>query len=86
MYVEINPADARQVKIKPNERVVVESQRGQITAKAFVTHTIQAGQVFMPMHYEVVNRLTLAHFDPYSRQPSYKDCAVRVRPMESWEH
>lgn len=86
VYVEINPADARQVKIKPNERVVVESQRGQITAKAFVTHTIQAGQVFMPMHYEVVNRLTLAHFDPYSRQPSYKDCAVRVRPMESWEH
>jgi hypothetical protein len=26
-----------------------------------------------------VNRVTLAVFDPYSRQPSYKACAVRVR-------
>ena len=25
--------------------------------------------------------LTHAHFDPYSKQPSYKDCAVRVRPL-----
>jgi assimilatory nitrate reductase catalytic subunit len=32
------------------------------------------------MHYEAVNRLTLAHFDPYSRQPSYKSCAVRIKP------
>jgi assimilatory nitrate reductase catalytic subunit len=31
------------------------------------------------MHYEDTNRLTLAIFDPYSRQPAYKHCAVRVR-------
>jgi assimilatory nitrate reductase catalytic subunit len=80
VYVEINPADARRANIRPNERVIVQSQRGSITAKAFVTHAVQPGQVFVPMHYEVVNQLTLAHFDPHSRQPSYKDCAVRVYP------
>jgi assimilatory nitrate reductase catalytic subunit len=80
VYVEINPADARRVNVKPNDRVIVESQRGSIVAKAFVTHAVQPGQVFVPMHYEVVNQLTLAHFDPHSRQPSYKDCAVRVFP------
>ena len=80
IYVEINPTDARQHGIKPNQRVVVESQRGNLVAKAFVTPTVQAGQVFIPMHYEAVNRLTLAHFDPHSRQPSYKNCAVSVRP------
>ncbi len=56
---------------------------GSLVAKAFVTHTVQPGQVFLPMHYEATNRLTLAHFDPHSRQPSYKNCAVRVRPRKS---
>ena len=78
VYVEINPSDARRANVKPNDRVIVQSQRGSIVAKAFVTHAVQPGQVFVPMHYEVVNQLTLAHFDPYSRQPSYKHCAVRV--------
>jgi anaerobic selenocysteine-containing dehydrogenase len=82
VYVEVNPADARALDIKPNQFVVVESQRGRLKAKAFVTHSVQPGQVFIPMHYEAVNRLTLAHFDPYSRQPSYKNCAVRIRNVE----
>ncbi len=78
VYIEINPADAKKASIKPNDRVTVQSQRGVISAKAFVTHSIQPGQVFIPMHYDVVNQLTLAHFDPHSRQPSYKDCAVQI--------
>ena len=69
----------REHGIGPNEWVIVESQRGRITAKAFVTQLVQPGQVFVPMHYETVNRLTDAVFDPYSKQPSYKACAVRVR-------
>jgi assimilatory nitrate reductase catalytic subunit len=81
VYVEINPADARRLGVRPNQKVVVESRRGQLVARAFVTFCVQPGQVFLPMHYEEVNRLTLAHFDPYSRQPSYKDCAVCVRPL-----
>jgi len=80
VYVEINPADAKKDGIKPNDRVIVQSQRGAISAKAFVTYGVQPGQVFIPMHYDVVNQLTLAHFDPHSRQPSYKDCAVQVFP------
>jgi assimilatory nitrate reductase catalytic subunit len=83
VYVEINPADARRIGIKPEQRVLVESQRGSLVAKAFVTYTVQPGQVFLPMHYEQTNRLTLAHFDPYSRQPSYKNCAVAVRLAET---
>jgi anaerobic selenocysteine-containing dehydrogenase len=77
-YVEINPADARRLNVLQNAPVLVESQRGSIRAKAFITPTVREGQVFMPMHYETVNQLTDAVFDPYSRQPSYKACAVRV--------
>jgi assimilatory nitrate reductase catalytic subunit len=46
---------------------------------------VQPGQVFLPMHYEETNRLTLGHFDPHSRQPSYKNCAVRVRAAQTHE-
>jgi assimilatory nitrate reductase catalytic subunit len=83
VYVEINPDDAARDNLRPYQTVVVESQRGSIRAKAFLTYAVQAGQVFIPMHYDVTNQLTLAHFDAYSKQPSYKDCAVRIRsPQE----
>ena len=58
----------------------MQSQRGQVRARAFVSHVVQPGQVFMPMHAATTNRLTFAAVDPYSRQPSYKACAVRVEP------
>ncbi|HVC94745.1 MAG TPA: molybdopterin oxidoreductase family protein, partial [Pirellulales bacterium] len=79
VYVEVNPADAERLGIRPHEWIHVESQRGRIEARAFVTHSVPAGQVFVPMHYETVNRLTDAVFDPYSKQPAYKACAVRLR-------
>jgi len=71
--------DARRLSIGPNEWGLVESQRGSVRAKLFVTQTVQPGQVFVPMHYETANQLTDSVFDPYSKQPSYKACAVRLR-------
>jgi len=49
---------------------------------AFVTATVCAGQVFIPMHYGLANKLTRAEFDPHSRQPSYKHCAVRIEVVK----
>ncbi len=80
IYLEINPADAKRLGIRLNQWVRIESQRGSVRAKAFVTPTVQPGQVFLPMHYGTVNQLTHAAFDPYSKQPAYKGCAVRVQP------
>jgi assimilatory nitrate reductase catalytic subunit len=80
-YIEIHPRDARERGIEPLERVEVSSRRGQVVVKAMVTPTVGPGQVFMPMHYGETNALTLPHFDPHSRQPSYKDCAVQVRRL-----
>ena len=79
-YVEIHPDDARRLRIAPHSRVTVGSRRAEITATAFVTPTVRPGQVFIPMHYDAVNRLTFASFDPHSRQPSYKHCAVAIAP------
>ncbi|HEX9621478.1 MAG TPA: nitrate reductase [Polyangiaceae bacterium] len=83
LYVEVSPVDARRLGIAPEEEVVVTSQRATVHARAFITHSVKPGQVFMPMHYPEMNRLTFAAFDPYSRQPSYKACAVRLSRVAS---
>ncbi len=80
-FVEINPADARELGIHENELVEVVSQRGFMTAMAFFTHCVSPKQVFIPMHYKDTNKLTDSVFDPYSKQPSYKACAVAIRPL-----
>jgi assimilatory nitrate reductase catalytic subunit len=82
IYVEMNPIDAREAGVKPHEWVLVESRRGTIQARAVVTGTIQPGQIFVPMHYGATNQLTLSVFDPASRQPAYKACAVRIRAIK----
>ena len=86
IYVEINPRDARALKIAPRQMVRVTSQRGELLARAFPTPTVAAGQIFIPMHYPETNRLTDAVFDPYSKQPSYKACAVRIEPVTATAH
>ena len=80
-FVEIHPTDAQRLGVTHEQLVLVESARGKMTAKARITPTVGRDRVFIPMHYDQVNQLTLAHFDPYSRQPSYKDCAVRIAPV-----
>ena len=78
VYLEIHPADARQLRIKEGDSVIVRSRRGEITAAAYFAPTVQRGQIFIPMHYPTVNHLTHSAFDPHSRQPNYKACAVAV--------
>ena len=82
LYVEVSPSDARSLAIEPHERVVIESRRGAVRARAVVTPAVPPGQVFLPMHYTETNVLTDAVFDPHSKQPAYKACAVRLRKQE----
>jgi len=81
LYVELSPEDAQRYGVAPDEIVSVTSQRASVHARTFVTHTVQPGQVFMPMHYPTMNQLTFAAFDPHSRQPAYKACAVRIERL-----
>lgn len=82
-YVEINADDAARLGIRGQDTVRIASRRGELTATAHLCHTVQPGQIFIPMHYRETNRLTHSAFDPHSRQPSYKACAVQLRPLSS---
>jgi assimilatory nitrate reductase catalytic subunit len=84
-YVEISPVDAAELGISQDERVIVESRRGRMAARAFVTHAVQPKQLFIPMHFARTNQLTFSAFDPHSRQPAYKACAVTVRRCRDGE-
>ena len=77
-YVEVNPKDAVRFGLTPSAEIRVRSRRGALVAAVVVTSTVPPGQVFIPMHYAETNRLTLAAFDPYSRQPAFKACAVAL--------
>jgi assimilatory nitrate reductase catalytic subunit len=81
-YVEVNPADAARLGIAPNSKAAIISRRAKVECTAFVTASVRAGQIFIPMHYGITNKLTHSDFDPHSRQPSYKHCAVRVEAVK----
>lgn len=77
-YVEIHPADAARLGLKEHDITRIRSRRGEMPAAVYLAPTMQPGQVFLPMHYPEVNRLTHPSFDPHSRQPNYKACAVAI--------
>jgi assimilatory nitrate reductase catalytic subunit len=80
-WVEMNPRDARMLRLTAKERVDVVSRRGRIAAVELrVTETVAPGQVFVPFHYAEANanQVTQSAFDPVSREPNYKQSAVRV--------
>jgi predicted molibdopterin-dependent oxidoreductase YjgC len=78
--LEINPEDAKALKVENEDRVTVSSRRGSVTAKARVTDRVGKGVVFLPVHFAeaAANRLTNPVTDPVSKIPEYKVCAVRV--------
>ncbi|MCU1388015.1 MAG: molybdopterin oxidoreductase [Ilumatobacteraceae bacterium] len=80
-WIEIHPDDASDLRIRSGDWVDVASTRGRVDRiRARVTATVRAGEVFVPFHWDdrCANRLTDDEFDPISREPNYKQCAVRV--------
>ena len=80
-WLEMNPADAERLRLRPHDRVTVVSRRSAVpNVELRVTNIIAPGQVFMPFHFTEHNSnlLTLGAFDPISREPNFKQCAVRV--------
>ena len=80
-WVEMNPRDARVLRLKAHDRVDVVSRRGRVRdVELRLTETIAAGQIFVPFHFAEANanQVTQSAFDPISREPNYKQSAVRV--------
>src|SRR5580693_7180771 len=80
-WLEINPRDAQRLGLRSHDSVDVISRRGRARGVELrLTEITAPGQVFMPFHFfeTNVNEVTQSAFDPISREPNYKQCAVRV--------
>ena len=81
----IHPDDLKAIDAHPGDRIVLESRRGRIEARARVDTAMQRGSVFMAFHFweAAANLLTNAALDPVAKIPEFKFCAVRVTPADS---
>lgn len=80
-WLEMNPADAERLSLRQHDRVTIRSRRNAVTnVELRITGIVAPGQVFMPFHFaeQNSNLVTLGAYDPISREPNFKQCAVRV--------
>ena len=85
-WLEMNPRDARRLGLKPHDRVSVVSARSRVDAVELrVTEIVGPGQVFMPFHFVETNSncVTQSAYDPISREPNFKQSAVKVIKTET---
>lgn len=81
-YMEINPDAAAELGITHGSYARLISRRGDAVVLAQCTQRMPRDMVFVPFHYhECVNRVSLGLLDPHSRQPAFKQCAVRIEPL-----
>jgi assimilatory nitrate reductase catalytic subunit len=83
-WVEMHPSDAALLGVRGGDWVRVASTRGAVEQiRVRVTAIGRPGEVFIPFHWDerCVNRLTDDQFDPISREPNYKQCAVKVESL-----
>ncbi len=85
-YMEMNPDAAAELGIEHQTYVRVISKRGDAVVMVQLTQRIPRDMVFIPFHFhDCVNRLTLGLLDPHSRQPAFKQNAVRIEKVDQKE-
>jgi len=85
-YMEMNPDAAAELGIEHMSYVRLVSRRGDAVVMVQLTQRVSHDMVFIPFHFhDCVNRLSLGLLDPHSRQPAFKQCAVRIEPVNQDE-
>jgi nitrate reductase NapA len=78
----MHPADAQMRGLKRNDVAVVESRRGKVRARVETEgrNKMPKGTIFVPWFDEhvLINKVTLDHTCPMSKETDYKKCAVKV--------
>ena len=85
-YMEMNPDAAQELGIEHQSYVRLVSRRGDAVVMVQLTQRVGRDMLFVPFHFhDCVNRLTLGLLDPHSRQPAFKQNAVRVELIDQQE-
>ena len=84
-WVDINPEDAKKLKVKSGDRMSLSSARGRVDDVVVrVTGSVAKGNVFVPFHFNtaLVNALTNDSFCPKSGEPNFKQTAIQLHSSE----
>lgn len=82
-FIEINPDLAEELGIRRGEYVRLVSRRSDAVVMATPTQRVPKNMVFLPFHFhDCANRLTLGLLDPHSRQPAFKQSAIRIEKLD----
>ncbi len=82
-YMEMNPDAAAKLGIKHQSYVRLASRRGDAVVMVQLTQRVAPNAVFIPFHFhDCINRLSLGLLDPHSRQPAFKQSAVRIEHVD----
>ncbi|VAW81404.1 Assimilatory nitrate reductase large subunit [hydrothermal vent metagenome] len=83
-YMEMNPDAAAELGIEHGKYARLISRRGDSVVLVQLTQRVAPNMVFIPFHFhECVNNLTLGLLDPHSRQPAFKQSAVRIEKVDN---
>lgn len=81
-FMEINPRDAKKLGVRSGDKVRITSRRGEAVIRARVVDIPRDGMVFVPWHWadeaSLINYVTIDAYDPGSKQPEFKICAVKL--------
>lgn len=79
--LEMNPRDARRLRVRDGSMVAIESRRGELHLPVMTTLDLPEGVVFSTFHYSEknINELTICAIDPVAKIPEFKSCAVSIR-------
>jgi nitrate reductase (cytochrome) len=82
-YVEINPADAKEIGLKNKDQIRMVTRRGSLEVEAKIVDRPRKGTIFVPWHWpeSLTNIITLDAVDPGSKEPEYKVAACRLEKV-----
>jgi len=84
-WVDINPKDAKELKVKSGDRISLSSTRGRVEDVVVrVTQSVAPSNIFVPFHFntQLVNSLTADSFCPKSGEPNFKQTAIQIHSKE----
>ena len=82
-YMEMNPDAAKTLGISHGGYARLTSRRGDAIVMVQLTQRVPPNMIFIPFHFhECVNRIALGLLDPHSRQPAFKQAAVKIEAAE----
>ena len=84
LQLSMSAEDGERYGVADGEWVRLRSRRGELEARAMYTEKMRAGEVFVPfvkLQDHAANFLTNSAYDPNSKIPEYKVCAVRIEKI-----